>query len=543
YVMIFDADFVPPADAIWHFLDYFGRLAKAKYASPSEHATAGAPQNGDRVAAVQGYQWHMLNASENWITKGVRAEFSGSYVLERSGQELFGAMKMISGSVYMIRADVLRKLGWSTSITEDWELTIRLYLAGYKVLYTPYIQAPAECVSTVRRLIKQRMRWAEGHTYNVRKYFWPVLRSPNLSWQEKLEFIYYAPYYLQSVLFAVATGSWIIGPALAQPFLAGKARVHLLRPLLPAVGAVRGGHGLLDHRRFDPGSEAADVGRGLRLVAGGLKRPGAAAHEPLWGAAGGLAAPRRARPAFVHRPFLDPRPLPGLRLDEGDEREEGRRLGAHPQVRRGHREVGALPPRAPHALGDAQAQAHGQEKLARRAPRRGGGGGFRRRRHPHHRRALAARGRGERRCQRDGLRNAGAARHRAPACGPRARLAAAAPPDDRDRAGIHPRPGDERGLPRARRPGRRGDGQLERVHAGTHQRARRAEPRYGAELHLLGTGDHLQGDGQRHRHQREHHPDQRKRWIQRRHGGVGRLARRRHHIVVTDDERAVAVRP
>src|SRR5207253_2198773 len=63
YVMIFDADFVPPADAIWHFLDYFGRLAKAKYASPSEHATAGAPQNGDRVAAVQGYQWHMLNAS------------------------------------------------------------------------------------------------------------------------------------------------------------------------------------------------------------------------------------------------------------------------------------------------------------------------------------------------------------------------------------------------------------------------------------------------------------------------------------------------
>jgi len=211
YVMIFDADFVPPADAIWHFLDYFGRLAKAKYASPSEHATAGAPQNGDRVAAVQGYQWHMLNASENWITKGVRAEFSGSYVLERSGQELFGAMKMISGSVYMIRADVLRKLGWSTSITEDWELTIRLYLAGYKVLYTPYIQAPAECVSTVRRLIKQRMRWAEGHTYNVRKYFWPVLRSPNLSWQEKLEFIYYAPYYLQSVLFAVATGSWIIG--------------------------------------------------------------------------------------------------------------------------------------------------------------------------------------------------------------------------------------------------------------------------------------------------------------------------------------------
>src|SRR5439155_211187 len=116
-----------------------------------------APTNGERLAAVQGYQWHMLNASENWITKGVRAEFAGSYVLERAGQELFGTMKMISGSVYMIRADILRRLGWSTSITEDWELTIRLYLAGYKVLYTPYIQAPAECVSTVKRFI--RLSW------------------------------------------------------------------------------------------------------------------------------------------------------------------------------------------------------------------------------------------------------------------------------------------------------------------------------------------------------------------------------------------------
>src|SRR5947208_2348447 len=152
----------------------------------------------------------MLNASENWITKGVRAEFAGSYVLERAAQELFGTMKMISGSVYMIRADVLRKLGWSTSITEDWELTIRLYLAGYKVLYTPYIQAPAECVSTIRRLIKQRMRWAEGHTYNVKKYFFKILRSPNLTWKEKIEFVYYAPYYLQSVVFALGTVAWLV---------------------------------------------------------------------------------------------------------------------------------------------------------------------------------------------------------------------------------------------------------------------------------------------------------------------------------------------
>ena len=231
YVVIFDADFVPPSDILWHFLEYFGRINTSPNGNGNGnghangngngHAKAngngnghpkyvnGVPVNGERIAAVQGYQWHMLNAGENWVTRGVRAEFAGNYVLERSGQELFGMMKMISGSVYMIRADVLRKLGWSTSITEDWELTIRLYLAGYKVLYTPYIQAPAECVSTISRLVKQRMRWAEGHTFNVKKYFWPIMRSPHLTFREKLEWIYYAPYYLQSVVFAVGTVAWL----------------------------------------------------------------------------------------------------------------------------------------------------------------------------------------------------------------------------------------------------------------------------------------------------------------------------------------------
>jgi len=199
FIIVFDADFIPPPDVITQFLAYFysGNGDGQRYAD-------------DRVAVVQGYQWHMLNASENWITRGIRVEFSGSYVIERPGQELLGSMKMISGSVFMIRADVLRKHGWGTSITEDWELTLRLYLDGYKVLYTPFIQAPAECISDFRQLIRQRMRWAEGHTYNVKKYFWKVLRSPHISLREKAEFLYYAPYYLQSIFFILGTSCWFI---------------------------------------------------------------------------------------------------------------------------------------------------------------------------------------------------------------------------------------------------------------------------------------------------------------------------------------------
>jgi hypothetical protein len=175
----------------------------------SSHRESGL-EGGKPIAVVQGYQLHYLNKSENWLTRGVRAEFSGSYMVERVAAERVGALKMVSGSVFMIRADVLRRLGWGESITEDWELTLRLYMDGYRVIYTPLIQAPAEIPVTVRALAKQRMRWAEGHTHAVRKYFVGVLTSARLTVVEKLEFLYFAPYYLQSLMLLVGSTCWLV---------------------------------------------------------------------------------------------------------------------------------------------------------------------------------------------------------------------------------------------------------------------------------------------------------------------------------------------
>ncbi|MBU0708419.1 glycosyltransferase, partial [Patescibacteria group bacterium] len=177
-------------------------------------------------------------------------EYSGSYLIERPARELTGGLKIIHGSVYMARKEAIKEVGWGTSITEDFELTLKLYEKGYKVVFTPYVQAPAECVSTLKRLFRQRMRWAEGHSNNVRKMYrrlmfghWKtenrgqkteerkrtvgflspssVFRrqsSPNgrtwvpssLSFIEKLEFLYLSPYYLQAALFLVGNISWLI---------------------------------------------------------------------------------------------------------------------------------------------------------------------------------------------------------------------------------------------------------------------------------------------------------------------------------------------
>src|SRR3989344_2740262 len=220
FISVFDADFVPYPDTLTLFLKYFEASKKSNdhvaavqpFDSPSTSLGINAQGQhlGNNIAAVQGYQWHVLNKSENWITRGVRSEYAGSYVIERSGEEIYGGLKQISGSVYMIRKDILQSIGWGTSITEDFELTLKLYEKGYKVLYTPYIQAPAECVSTIKRLVRQRMRWAEGHSHNIRKMFFKLLKSPKLTNSEKLEFLYLSPYYLQAFFFIVGTISWFI---------------------------------------------------------------------------------------------------------------------------------------------------------------------------------------------------------------------------------------------------------------------------------------------------------------------------------------------
>jgi cellulose synthase/poly-beta-1,6-N-acetylglucosamine synthase-like glycosyltransferase len=231
YVVIFDADSVPFPDALDRFLPHFYyENANGRNGNGNGHITPEPDQNGhgrhefkrrENVAAVQSYQWHVLNKSESWLTEAVRAEYAGSYMVERPFQDAVGSLKMVAGTAYMIRADLLREVGWGTSITEDWELTLKLYARGYKVAYTPWAETPAECVSTFSRLARQRMRWAEGHTYNVRRYFLPILMSPFVTMLEKVEFLFDTTYYLQAALFVVGTLAWLMSEVIFHTHVPG----------------------------------------------------------------------------------------------------------------------------------------------------------------------------------------------------------------------------------------------------------------------------------------------------------------------------------
>lgn len=189
HILIFDADFVPSSDLVSRFLARF---------------------RDDGVVAVQGYQRHDLNAEENWITKGVRVWHSLYNMVELNGLSRLGLFSPLTGSVYMMRTDVLRRLRFEGATTEDWDLTLRLYESGYRVLYDPTLVASCECPSTLRRLFRQQMRWAEGHTRIFRGHLLKILRSRFLSFGDKINFLFVGYSFLNSVLvFALMVASLI----------------------------------------------------------------------------------------------------------------------------------------------------------------------------------------------------------------------------------------------------------------------------------------------------------------------------------------------
>src|SRR5438445_12922219 len=54
------------------------------------------------------------------------------------------------------------------------------------------------------------MRWAEGHSYNVRRSFTEIIGSRQLGVLEKLGFLFYATYYLQAAFFIVGSATWLV---------------------------------------------------------------------------------------------------------------------------------------------------------------------------------------------------------------------------------------------------------------------------------------------------------------------------------------------
>lgn len=142
----------------------------------------------DSVAAVQ--SGVRIRNKKSFLSSGQALEFSRFVSMSQSARTEKNTA-ILGGNGQFIRLSDLDKLGlfpWSTSLTEDLDIGIRLILKGCKVIFSKRMYVSQQAVEDFGRYVKQRTRWSQGN-YQSLKYIPKVIVS-KLDFISKLELTY-----------------------------------------------------------------------------------------------------------------------------------------------------------------------------------------------------------------------------------------------------------------------------------------------------------------------------------------------------------------
>lgn len=138
----------------------------------------------------------------------------------------------LGGNGQYTRLSTLALLGrapWSSCLVEDVELGIRLHLAGIGIRYTQRAVTSQQAVTDIRRLLRQRSRWAQGN-FQCGRYIRKLMASREVTSLGLLDFLQYLlmPWLAVplSIVIAVVLGCTIV--------------FSLLGDTIPVLGDPRG---------------------------------------------------------------------------------------------------------------------------------------------------------------------------------------------------------------------------------------------------------------------------------------------------------------
>jgi cellulose synthase/poly-beta-1,6-N-acetylglucosamine synthase-like glycosyltransferase len=175
----------------------------------------------------------MRNASTNLLARMQDMEFSVfTEIFQRARQQL-GSVGL-GGNGQFVRLSALDSLGkapWSDCLTEDLDLGIRLRLGGWGIFYCPTATVDQQAVTSVRRWLRQRARWFQGHLQCWR-LLPRIVRSP-LPARSMVDLVWYLTLPI-AIIIAPLAGL----PVLLATVVGAAAAPHLL------TGALLADHGL-----------------------------------------------------------------------------------------------------------------------------------------------------------------------------------------------------------------------------------------------------------------------------------------------------------
>lgn len=197
-VAIFDADFHPRPDFLRQTVPHF--------------------RDAPRLGMVQ-TRWSYLNADYSPLTQAQMLALDGHFIVEQMGRSGAGLLINFNGTGGIWRKRCIDDAGgWQPdTLSEDLDLSYRAQLAGWRCLYLPHIDSPAELPPQIAAFKRQQARWAQGSIQCLRKLAPTLLRSSSLNGAQKLMALLHLSNYL------------------AHPLMIGLLLITLPLLLLPTV--------------------------------------------------------------------------------------------------------------------------------------------------------------------------------------------------------------------------------------------------------------------------------------------------------------------
>jgi cellulose synthase/poly-beta-1,6-N-acetylglucosamine synthase-like glycosyltransferase len=177
-IIVFDADYLPPKGILKDIAVSF---------------------NDPEVGAVMG-RVVPVNTKANLLTRLLDLERTGGYQVDQQARYNMQLVPQYGGTVGGFRREVVEAIGsFDTKLlAEDTDLTFRLLISGWKVIYANRAECYEEVPETWSTRARQIRRWSRGHNQVMFRYLWPLLKASHLTRYEKLDgalllFIYAIP--------------------------------------------------------------------------------------------------------------------------------------------------------------------------------------------------------------------------------------------------------------------------------------------------------------------------------------------------------------
>ncbi|MHB8295936.1 MAG: glycosyltransferase family 2 protein [Acidimicrobiales bacterium] len=176
-----------------------------------------------RVAFVQTPQYY-ANANSSPIAKASWSQQALFFGGIANGKDGLGAM-FCCGTNVVFRREALQEVGGfpESSVTEDFQLSIKLHEAGFTSAYLPEVLAKGLGPEDMASYIGQQLRWARGCLSSF-----PLILRSRLGWRASLQYLLSASFfltgwtllaYMSLPVVRILTGAQPLAQATAAQFL------------------------------------------------------------------------------------------------------------------------------------------------------------------------------------------------------------------------------------------------------------------------------------------------------------------------------------